>query len=53
MTQPLQPAAKVRRNWPFMASVDADGRITQTLPVRKPSPPPARVPAKDLPDALF
>ena len=53
MKEPLQPAAKVRRNWPFMVSVDADGRITQTLPVRNPSPPSAQVPAKDLPDAPF
>lgn len=41
-----QQAKRVRRNWPFAYSVDANGRVTRTLPPKQP-PRPA------LPDALF
>lgn len=49
-TTPLTPTAKVRRQWPFLVSVDASGRVTQTLPVKtsKPAPKP-----DNLPEALF
>ena len=49
-TTPLTPTAKVRRNWPFMVSVDQSGRVTQTLPIKKTKPAPK---PDNLPEALF